>query len=73
MPEEQLWREMGYNAEQITEMVAMKAKAEAKRATLGSELLRNFDRGMSGEQGRREQVAAEESRQGQDVEDSENV
>jgi hypothetical protein len=44
VPEEQLWREMGYDAKQITEMQKMKAKADKARANLGGELLREFDR-----------------------------
>ena len=50
VPPEQLWREMGYDADQIEEMQAMKAQAEQARANLGGELLRQFDRGQTGEE-----------------------
>ena len=50
VPQEQLWREMGYDADQIEEMMAMKAKADQRRANLGSELLRGFDRGEEDEE-----------------------
>lgn len=60
IPEEQLWREMGYDAAQIAEMQAMKAKAEAERATLGGELLRAFDRDVP-----RREVEARQPRAGE--------
>ena len=51
VPQEQLWLEMGYDAAQIAEMQAMKAKEDTARANLGSELLRAFDRGDGAPEG----------------------
>ena len=48
VPTEQLWREAGYDAEQIAEMQAQRATEERERATLGGELLRDFDRNVGG-------------------------
>lgn len=45
VPQETIWAEMGYDAQQIETMKEQRRAAETERATLGSELLRQFDRG----------------------------
>lgn len=47
VPEEQLWVEMGYNAEEIAEMRAMKAEDRAMSATMGGGLLQSFEQGFT--------------------------
>jgi hypothetical protein len=54
---------MGYDAAQIAEMQAMKAKQEQERATLGGELLRAFDRDVP----RREVAAGRQEQEREEV------
>jgi hypothetical protein len=46
VPREQLWREMGYDADQIAEMQAMAADELQQQSNVGGELLRSFERGV---------------------------
>lgn len=45
VPREQLWREMGYDADQIAAMQAMAADELQQQSNVGGELLRSFERG----------------------------
>lgn len=59
VPEEQLWSEAGYNAADIAKMQKMKETATSKQETLGSMLLKQFERpGQGTEQAATEQEAA---------------
>ena len=46
VPQEQLWAEMGYDAEEIAAMRAMVSEAQAAQANLGGALLERFERGV---------------------------
>jgi len=45
VPEETLWSEMGYSAEQIATMAAQRGEERAASSNFGGELLREFERG----------------------------
>lgn len=64
VPEEQLWRESGYDDAAIREMKAMKRASERRQANLGSELLRAFDRNVPAE----EDASADEDEEDQAAE-----
>jgi hypothetical protein len=46
VPQERLWREMGYNADEIAEMRAMRGEELAQQSNVGGELLRAFEQGF---------------------------
>ena len=45
VPEEMIWRKLGYDADEIAEMQAMKAETLAAESNIGGALLRNFESG----------------------------
>jgi len=47
VPKEQLWEEMGYDADQIAAMRAMASEELQQTSNIGGQLLRDFERGVS--------------------------
>ena len=45
IPDETLWQEMGYNADEIATMAAQRGEERAASSNFGGELLREFERG----------------------------
>jgi len=45
VPQEKLWVEMGYNADEVAEMKAMRGEEQAASSNIGGELLRAFEGG----------------------------
>ena len=46
VPDEQIWAELGYDQAQIQRFLQLRVEAQQRQETVGSFLLRNFDRGQ---------------------------
>ena len=60
VPAETLWQEMGYDADQVAQMLAQRGEEMAQTSNIGGELLRSFESGGFGGGGQMTQPGQDE-------------